>query len=797
MPLLSVFLFSMALLGTQVLWSRVFSFVIWYHFAFLVISISMLGFAAGGLLLNLRPKLLEREAPGMLYRLAVAFGAATALSLLLVANLPFEAGLLSSLGNFLLFALLILLITSTYFFAGMFIAYAIASEPERVARIYLANMTGSGAGALLSVLLMETVFATTGLLIYALLAAVSGALFLPRMTQRRLATREFVILAVGLVAGITSAAWDPLHGPFYLKSAKGFPNVDRFYIQERSSSSLATVEIFREERFTGLWGLSKENYKKDHPQRKIPDRTGFIIDGWALTFAYNDEQGDVVDHPVFDYLPATVSYAPRGAKDVLIIGAGGGIDIISALRNGASKVTGVDINRLIIEAGKERLKEYNQKLFFREGVEVLVEEGRSFLTQAGERRWDFIQLSGVDTLASSQSGAFTLAENYLYTAQAFADYLEHLTDDGVLTLTRWIFFPPRQTLRVISLVDHALREVGVEDPRQNMMIVGDQSKFFSVFMVSKSAFTEAEKDRVIARCQRFGFVPLYLPGRDLPGFDGSNPFQDYAANPDKAAFMAAYAFDITPTTDDRPFFMENSRWLNLFKDADYIFNKANGQVILLVTTGLVAFFGLLFIVLPARVMRRRSLKPKGRWRVILYFSALGLAYVLVEMVLVQKLTFFLGIPSLALAVVLCSMLVFSGLGAGLTTRLAANRARGAFLACAGVAALLVVYSFLLDPVVKSAMMLPLTVKVVLTLLLLAPPALLMGMPFPTAIAAYGSKQKDLVVSGWVVNGYFSVLGSCLAVMTSISLGFNAVLFVGAVAYGVAAAAQPLKTIEQE
>lgn len=797
MPLLSVFLFSMSLVGTQILWSRVFSFVIWYHFAFLVISISMLGFAAGGLLLNLRPKLLERSAPGMLYRLAAAFGTATAFSLLLVANLPFAAGLLSSVGNFLLFALLILLITSTYFFAGMYIAYAIASEPERVSKIYLANMTGSGLGALVSVLLMETVASTTGLLIYALLAAISGALFLPRLANRKAATREFVILAVGLVAGITSAAWDPLHGPFYLESAKGFPNVDRFYIQERSSSSLATVEIFREERFTGLWGLSKEKYKQDHPGLKIPDRTGFIIDGWALTFAYNDPLGDVVDHPVFDYLPASVSYAPRGASDVLIVGAGGGIDVIGALRNGARKVTGVDINRLIIEAGKEKLKEYNQEIFFRKGVEVLVEEGRSFLTRSGDRRWDFIQLSGVDTLASSQSGAFTLAENYLYTAEAFADYLGHLTDDGVLTLTRWIFFPPRQTLRVISLVDHALRQVGVEDPRQNMMIVGDQSKFFSVFMVSKQPFTEAEMDKVVARCERFGFIPLYLPGRDLPGFGDANPFQEFAANPDKASFVAAYSFDISPTTDDRPFFMENSRWHNLFKDADYIFNKANGQVILLVTTALVALFGLLFIVLPARIMRRRSLRKKGRWRVILYFSALGLAYVLVEMVLVQKLTFFLGIPSLALAVVLCSMLVFSGLGAGLTARFAGNRARAVVLACGGVAALLVAYSFLLDPMVKSAMMLPLPVRVLITLGLLAPPALVMGMPFPTAIAAFGSGQKDMVVSGWVVNGYFSVLGSCAAVMTAISLGFSAVLVVGALCYAVAALAQPLKAIEEQ
>jgi spermidine synthase len=795
MPLLSVFLFSMALLGTQVLWSRVFSFVIWYHFAFLVISISMLGFAAGGLLLNLKPKLLERESPGMLYRLAVAFAAATALSLLLVSNLPFEAGILSSVGNFLLFALLILLITSTYFFAGMFIAYAIASEPEQVSKVYLANMTGSGVGALVSVLLMETVFSTTGLLIYALLAAIAGALFLPRMANRKIATREFIILAVGLLAGITSAAWDPLHGPFYLESAKGFPNVDRFYIQERSSSSLATVEIFREERFTGLWGLSKEKYKTDHPDRKIPDRTGFIIDGWALTFAYNDEEGDVIDHPVFDYLPATVSYAPRGAEDVLVIGAGGGIDIISALRNGAKKVTGVDINRLIIEAGRERLKEYNQGLFFRDGVEVLVEEGRSFMTQSGDRKWDFIQLSGVDTLASAQSGAFTLAENYLYTAEAFADYLEHLTDAGVLTLTRWIFFPPRQTLRVISLVDHALRQVGIDDPRQHMMIVGDQSKFFSVFIVSKTAFTEEEKNAVVARCEKFDFVPLYLPGRELPGFGDSNPFQDYAANPDKDAFMAAYSFDITPTTDDRPFFMENSRWLNLFSDADYIFNKANGQVILLVTTGLVALFGLLFIVLPARVLRKRNRQQRGRWRVIIYFSALGLAYVLVEMVLVQKLTFFLGIPALALAVVLCSMLVFSGLGAGLTTRFKGNPAKALMMTCGGVAALLVAYSFLLDPVVKSAMALPLPVRVLITLLVLAPPALVMGMPFPTAIAALGSRRKDLVVSGWVVNGYFSVLGSCLAVMTSISLGFVAVLFVGALAYGVAALVRPLGVVE--
>lgn len=795
MPLLSVFLFSMALLGTQVLWSRVFSFVIWYHFAFLVISISMLGFAAGGLLLNLRPKLLKLDRPEMLYRTAAAFGVATALSLLIVANLPFQAGILSSVGNFSLFMSLILLITSTYFFGGMFIAYAVAEEPEKVARVYLANMTGSGLGCALSVLLQETVFPTTGLLIFALLAAVAGAIMLPHVANRRPATREFVILAAGLIAAITSSAWDPLHGPFYLKSAKGFPNVDRFYVQERSSSSLSVVETFRDPRFTGLWGLSKKEFERDHPDLKLPDRTGFIIDGWALTFAYNTDS-EITEHPVFDYLPATVSYAPRQPEDVLVIGAGGGIDIVSALRNGAQKVTGVDINRLIIEAGKGRLKEYNQGILEREGVEVLVEEGRSFLTRSGDRKWDFIQLSGVDTLASSQAGAFTLAENYLYTAEAFADYLRHLDDDGVLTLTRWIFFPPRQTLRVISLVDRALREVGIADPREHLMIVGDQHKFFSVFMVSKTPFTAEEKARVAARSEKYGFVPLYLPGQELVGFGDGNPFQEYARKEDKQAFMASYAFDISPTTDDRPFFMEHSRWLNLWDHSDYIFNKSNGQVLLLVTTGLVALFGLLFIILPARIMRRRSLPRRGRLRVVTYFSALGLAYVLVEMVLVQKLTFFLGIPSLALAVVLCGMLVFSGLGAGLTTRFAGNPGRATMLACGGAAILLLAYTFLLDPVVGAAMMLPLPARVAITLLLLAPPALVMGMPFPTAIAAFGSKQRDLVVSAWVVNGYFSVLGSCAAVMTSISLGFGVVLTIGALAYAVAAVAQPLKAIEK-
>ena len=789
----AVFLFSVAILGAQIVWTRIFSFSVWYHFAFLVISIAMLGFTSGGLLLTLKPKLLERDPDRLLAATSIAFSLASMLSLVLVINLPFDGGILESVWNFALFVALIGLVCFQFFWAGLYIAFAIASEPKDVAKIYFANMCGSGVGCAASGFFLDNMLPPAAFLSFALLALLSGLLLL----WRREDSRRLVGVALGalvLLALCYGSALQPLAEPFFLKSTKDFPALDKEQIIARTGNSLATLDFFRPRRLNGLWGISGAEYERDHPGRDLPRRMGYCIDSWALTFSYNDPAGDIVEHPVWDYLPAGLAYQTIHPEEVLIIGAGGGIDVIAALRGGGKDITAVDINPAIIDAGVNRFKDWNQGIFHRPGVHPVVAEGRSYLTAAADRKWDLIQLSGVDTLAASQAGAFTLSENFLYTQEAFESYLEHLQPGGVATLTRWMYNPPRQTLRVIMVAAAALEAMGVEETEDHIILVADSIHNFSVILLSMTPFSQEQIDAVIEHSAAHGFSPLAVPGQRIK-LPRRNPFEDLVRMSalEKAAFEKDYLFDISVTTDDKPFFMEHSRWSNAWSHPDYIFNKSNGHLLLLATTVIVALFALLFITLPARLAGVGKGGPvAGRARTLVYFSCLGLGYVLVEIVLVQKLTLYLGNPSYALAVVLSAMLLFSGVGAMVAGKLRGDPARRVLMACAAVATVIVVYLVVLDLLIGATLQLPIATRVALTLLVLAPPAMLMGIPFPTAIEALGAKRQDLVVGGWVVNGYFSVLASCLAMVLSISTGFKLVLLMGAVIYAAAAVARPLR-----
>ena len=651
------------------------------------------------------------------------------------------------------------------------------------ARNFVGVMTGSGLGCALSIVLLDRLLPSTAQLAFALLAVVAAVLLLPLLTTR---WRELLatVAVAALVVGSIALSTQPLAGPFYIQSRKDFPGLGREQIIERVSSSLGIVDFFRKRIDYGLWGLSVDRYRQDNPGRPDPQFVGFSIDGWALTFTYHSDQGDILNEPVFDYLPASLAFKVAAPKDVLVIGSGGGIDVVTALRNHATKVTAVEINPGVMHGSRDQYAEFNHRIMHRSGVTPVVAEGRGFLSAAGERRWDLIQLSGVDTLAATQAGAFALNENYLYTREAFKSYYDHLTPGGLLTLSRWIYNPERQTIRLLAIADAALRERGIQNPARHVMLIADRELHYSIFLSSLTPFTQEDSQKALAACQRYDWTPLVLPGIDV----ADNQWQQFMRLDDKTKFVADYPLDVSVTTDDRPFFMEYSKWTSAWKYPDGIFSRKNAHVLLLATTLIVACFASVFILVPARLTSSTSGDAAGRWPVLLLFSCLGLGYVLVEIVLVQKLTLYLGIPSYALAVVLCALLVFSGFGSLMSGALPGRPERRLAIACGLIVVVLVVYRMFVDLVLHATMGLSLSWRIALVLLVLALPATLMGIPFPTAVNSLARERRHLVVAGWVVNGYFSVLASCLAIVLSISFGFGVVLLVGAATYLVAALA---------
>jgi spermidine synthase len=772
---------SAAVLSLQVTATRLFSFLIWYHFAFLVLSLAFLGFTAGGLVVTSRGARWSASPHRVLSRAALLGGASTFVAFFALSRLPLEPFVLVSASHFAMFLIAVAVILVPFTCLGVYVCLSLSRWPDKIGVLYAANLAGSGVGCALTVGLLDALGVSASMLASGLLAWTAGLLAMvpsrPRSSQKVL----LGAMTIGLV-GLTAVATDELNPLVYVRSAKFFPRLAREDVMVRESNSLSSVEVFRDKGGLGAWGVSPLFTKPP------PHFIGFSIDGWALTSIFNRAEADVPDG-ILDYLPAGLPYVVHPPKNVLVIGAGGGVDVLTALHHGAQHVTGVEINPIIIDSVLHRYADFAGHLYQDPRVEIHNAEGRHYLKR-DPRKYDVIQLSGVDTFAASQGGAFALHENYLYTVEALHDYLNALSPGGLLTFTRWLYIPPRQTIRLAAMVERAFRERGVPEPEKHLVIFCMQR--FSVVLVKNDAFTEADVARIQTEVDRRGFQLLYAPYVRVNPWRslwGDNPFYElFDEGPE--SFVAGYPFDIRPTFDDRPFFFEYQRWTRpvgpITESTVFVlFQKENAQLVLL---GTLAFTGLasLSMLLVGRLRaRQQSLRLGGGAHV--YFAALGLGYIAVENVLVQRMILCLGRPAYALTVILCALLVASGLGSAAADRFAWIRERPRVVIGA-VVALLVVYASLLRPLLDAVLGFDLVVRVAVVVALIFPLGFAMGVPFPWAIARLVRADARLVPFAWVVNGAASVLGGSITVIVAMAAGFTAVFWMAAGLYACAAIA---------
>jgi hypothetical protein len=546
----------------------------------------------------------------------------------------------------------------------------------------------------------------------------------------------------------------------------------------------------------GLWGLSPR-WDGEMPRQK-----GITIDSWAMTnvMQWDRSAGDGRPPQVLEYLPAGLVHRIKPEARILCIGAGGGMDLLTALRFGAKQVVGVEINPSVVEAVRSTFLDFQGGLYADQPdvpVEINVAEGRHFL-ERDDRVYDVVQLSGVDTASTTQAGAFSLSENFLYTAEAFDTYLERTAVDGFVTLTRWVLPDrrtghPRNTLRLFTLAWSALERAGVEDPRRHVYLV--ESQGFSVILFGRTPLSDEQLATLDATSEQLGFRSLYHPDHPSEYLHPvsrepmTNWYDEFAAAPDKGAFFAAYPYDVEPPTDDRPFFFETSRFVQLLERESF-FNPLGGVTahgILLVLFGLILASGWLFVIRPLRSLSLNSSEVTAggvrRLPVLVYFASLGLGFILVEVVLSQQFILFLGNPLYSLAVVLFAVLLFSGVGSALSSKVG-NPA----LALAAVIVLGALYPLLLPEVFDAALMLPTWGRIAVSVLLLAPLAVAMGMPFPLGLVRISGGDARIAAWAWGLNGYMSVVGSVLTIGLGLAFGFRMVVWIGAGVYALAFAA---------
>ena len=505
------------------------------------------------------------------------------------------------------------------------------------------------------------------------------------------------------------------------------------------------------------------------------------IDSGALTTIIRYPQ----DLELFDHLPSFfIHHLGNSYERSLHIGAGGGIDLLAAHHYGVSKVHGVEINPLIVDVVKNQFDDYAGGIYTGrlDGVHIHLGEGRSFLERsAASDAYDLIQLSGVDTSSSSQAGAYALSENNLYTTEAFASYLSHLRPGGILTLSRW--YRPDQkgrktySLRLVNVVRAAFRRLGLDPDGRIFFFRQAKRGGLTVIAVKIEPFTQEESNRGLAFLERNRSHPTIVPGQRL-----GNIYEEflYAPDDEHERLLLEYPYRVGAPTDDSPFFFEIQRLGNVFRVQNGIWgtNTITGQETLVVILAELIALGVVLLGIPLGYLARRR-RVALPWRWLCYFALIGFAYMAIEISLSQKLVLYLGHPTYALSVVLAGMLVFSGMGSFLSPRLA-GRERSAL---AALVVVLVVVGLVMTPLLDFSLRVGFGARVAVSLAMIAPIGILMGLPMPMAIRR---ADQAAIPFFWGVNGFFSVVGSVVTVVLSVNSGFSRVFAVATLCYLVAA-----------
>ena len=750
-PLLytGVALTTLATLVLELSLTRIFSVVFFYHFAFLAISTAMFGLGAGGVL----SYLVGAERAGLFRRLGIL---AIWNSIAAIGALLFVLTRSGEMSYFTL-AFVYLASAAPFMLAGATVSLAISETIERVDRVYFFDLIGAAGGCLALVPLLNYLGGPNTVIAAAVLYVSAGAVW---FTMAFSARGRMIAVVLGL-ALVTLTGYNAKYRLIDVRYAKNQELREEVYVKWNSFSRIAIA----------------------------PDNSR------AMTIIIDADASTGIASFDFDHMPAETRlgllhqgpgfpYMIRPAAKTLIIGPGGGYDMARALASGSKDITGVEINPIIADTIMRgpRFRNMSRRIYARPEVRIFVEDGRSFIRRS-EEKYQVLQATLVDTWASTAAGAFALSENNLYTTEAFHDYLGHLTEDGLLAFTRWGFKPPRESLRLVTMAVEALREMGESEPWKHIVVGRENVKLINAWgatdtvLISRKPLSDADVALARASMQAAGMQQVYVPGDT-----GGNAFARFLRTPDQQAFLDQYPYDVKPVGDDRPFFFYTVQPGDLWNylstatrnSADFKINKAVPTLFSLVAVSILAT--LIMLALPPLVLRSRLPVEKGlRWY-LLYFVFIGTGYILIQVALIQKFVLFLGHPTYALTVVIFAMLVSSGLGSYW------SRKTDPAKALAAVAALVAVMAFLLAPVAQAGVGWPLGVRMLVSVLLVAPAGFVMGIPFPSGLALLEKMHKPSVRWAWSINAASSVLGSAMAILLALYLGLRITLLIGGMMY---------------
>jgi spermidine synthase len=752
--LLNVFLVSFTGLVLQVTLTRIFSITLFYHYAFMAVSVALFGWGLGGTVLHFFKQKFHT------LKLDIALVVLLVYSLFMPIYL-FTIRQFQVLPNYINLCYVISLIP--FFLAGTSLAFFYSEHAETANKLYLADLAGASFACLIVEPILFFLGAESTILLLGVISSVACVFLVASTNKRKTTTLSVIVLIVTsafFAANVQSSSINVLSAPDkpMYRLLQNRPELRVSFTKWNSFSRVDVVEGFEGAHIATIYvdaGASTDVYKWDGQVESL------------------------------QYLKDTIGFLPyclvKNPK-TLNIGSGGGVDVLIALVANSSKVTAVELNPIVIEA-VNRYRDETGDIYNNPKVELCIDEGRSFVKRSNEK-FDVITLTLVDSWAAISSGGYALAENYLYTKEAFIDYINHLTDNGLLAIVRWNFEVPRlisTTVEAFEMLGEDIHNVG-----KHVAVVMFQAggSVGALYVLKKTPFTQVEAEEFMSQTLALGslYWPFYVPyvkEENEPYhklFEGSISLEQY---------YNEFSYRVDAVTDDSPYFF------NIEKMIPQTLSNLTTLGLSLIFLSIVIPLGFSFWAKKRKDMKQGVHSNPNRFPLslfIVYFSALGLGYMLVEIAVIQKFILFLGYPTRALAVILFSLLLSSGIGSFVSGHFARERKhieKNILLACLFTVSIALIYVFTLPKIFDFLLPLYSTARIAATVLLIFPLGFFMGIPFPSGIRILHESSDESIPWIWGINGSMSVLGSIFAATVSIVLGFSYAILLGIAAYFIA------------
>ncbi len=776
--LFSIALLSAAIIAFQLALMQILSIVQWYHFAYMVISVALLGFGAAGTVLAIFKKTLINRIDILLPLLMISTGIIIALvtDVSQMSFIRFDSYLLfaeySHTGKLLLTYLLFFL---PFFLGALAIGLIFVKYVDNIGKIYFANLFGSGAGGMIALCLIWLFFPKQLPAFIAILPVIAGVLLLP--VTKRFFFIGFTILAASVIV------WKCFNPPQLILSE--YKDISKTLllpeakITSEKTSPYGVIQTVSSPVLRYAPGMSLT--AQTTAQIKM---AAFINGEW---FGAVTEWKRTDTSLILDYTTAALPYIMANRNKVLVLRSGTGIDVAHAISRGVKYITAVEPNSIIISTLRDEFSRETDSLFFHPGVSIHTIEPRTFLMM-DTSHYDLITLPMVGTFGGS-SGLYALQEQFYLTKEGFHEMWRKLNAGGVISITSWMDYPVRNPLKILATIAEVLKESGLQNPKEHIAAIRSWGTI--TFVMTRSPLQQAEIINIRNFSEEMMFDPVILPKLDSGERTRNNQFQDerffdyvdQILSSESSRFYEDYDFNIKPATDNKPYFSQYIKWGNLERLGEFFGNRSLpffeiGYLLVIITLIQISLISFILIILP---LFKIGWKGKSKTGIILYFSGIGLGYMFVEMVFIQRFILYFGNPVYSASAVITSLLIFSGIGSYHSKYFSFNRKRLIIL-FSFIISMLIAYSIILTPILQNTIHLNLFLKLFIVFLLTAPLAFCMGIPFPAGLTQVSKTNTGAVPWAWGINGCISVISTALATIIAVEMGFTWVMLFAALAY---------------